>query len=41
VFDVKPAIVGATLTDSNSTQTQAGYYDVLGPRLYVGLKIQF
>jgi iron complex outermembrane recepter protein len=41
VFDVDPAIVGATPTDSNSTSTQAGYYDVLGPRLYAGLKVQF
>jgi outer membrane receptor protein involved in Fe transport len=41
VFDVDPAIVGATPTDSNSASTNSGYYDVLGPRLYVGLKIQF
>ncbi len=41
VFDTDPAIVGARPTDSNSTSTSAGYYDVLGPRLYVGLKIEF
>ena len=41
VFDVEPAIVGATLLDSNSASTQAGYYDILGPRLYAGIKIEF
>jgi outer membrane receptor protein involved in Fe transport len=41
VFDVKPAIVGATPTVCNSASTQAGYYDILGPRLYAGIKIQF
>lgn len=41
VFDTDPAIVGATPTDSNSASTNSGYYDTLGPRLYVGLKIDF
>ena len=41
LFDREPEIVGATATDSNSTSTNAGYYDVLGRRLYVGVKVQF
>jgi outer membrane receptor protein involved in Fe transport len=41
VFDTDPAVVGATLTDSNSNSTMPGYYDTLGRRAYVGLKIQF
>jgi len=41
VFDTDPAVVGARPTDSNSGSTNTGYYDVLGPRLYVGLKIDF
>jgi outer membrane receptor protein involved in Fe transport len=41
LFDTDPAIVGATPTDSNSSSTNSGYYDVLGPRLYLGLKIDF
>ena len=42
-----PAIVGAvragptTLADSNSASTLAGYYDTLGRRYYVGLKMDF
>ncbi len=36
-----PAVVGALPTDSNSASTIPGYYDPLGRRLYVGLKIQF
>lgn len=41
LFDTDPAIVGATPTDSNSSSTLPGYYDTLGRRLYLGLKIQF
>ncbi len=41
LFDTDPAIVGALPNDSNSNQTIAGYYDVLGRRAYVGVKIQF
>jgi iron complex outermembrane recepter protein len=41
LFDTDPAIVGATPTDSNSSSTLPGYYDTLGRRVYVGLKIQF
>jgi hypothetical protein len=36
-----PAIVGATPTDSNSNSTAAGYYDTLGRRLYIGLRMEF
>jgi iron complex outermembrane receptor protein len=36
-----PAIVGATPTDSNSSSTIGGYYDTLGRRLYVGLRMEF
>jgi outer membrane receptor protein involved in Fe transport len=41
LLDVDPAIVGATPTDSNSASTLAGYYDTLGRRLYVGLRMEF
>jgi len=41
LFDTDPAVVGATPTDSNSSSTLPGYYDTLGRRLYLGLKIQF
>jgi outer membrane receptor protein involved in Fe transport len=41
LLDEDPAVVGATLTDSNSNSTQAAYYDALGRRAYIGLKIQF
>ncbi|HEY8520115.1 MAG TPA: TonB-dependent receptor [Gammaproteobacteria bacterium] len=41
LFDTDPAVVGATPTDSNSASTLPGYYDTLGRRMYVGLKIQF
>jgi iron complex outermembrane recepter protein len=36
-----PAVVGATPTDSNSNTTLAGYYDTLGRRFYVGLRMEF
>jgi iron complex outermembrane recepter protein len=41
LFDVKPAVVGALPTDTNSSSTLPGYYDTLGRRLYVGIKMQF
>jgi outer membrane receptor protein involved in Fe transport len=41
LFNEDPAIVGATPTDSNSATTLPGYYDTLGRRLYVGIKIDF
>jgi outer membrane receptor protein involved in Fe transport len=41
LLDEDPAVVGATLTDSNSNSTQAAYYDALGRRAYIGLKVQF
>jgi iron complex outermembrane receptor protein len=41
VFDVEPAIVGALPGDTNSNSTLPGYYDPLGRRMYVGVKISF
>ena len=41
LFDVEPAVVGAMPNDTNSNSTLTGYYDPLGRRAYVGLKIQF
>jgi hypothetical protein len=40
-LDEDPAIVGATPTDSNSNSTLAGYYDTLGRRMYIGVKLLF
>ena len=41
LFERSPAVVGATPTDSNSNSTIPGYYDTLGRRYYVGLKMNF
>jgi outer membrane receptor protein involved in Fe transport len=41
LLDEDPAVVGATPTDSNSNSTLAGYYDTLGRRAYIGIKVQF
>ncbi|HVJ30002.1 MAG TPA: TonB-dependent receptor, partial [Gammaproteobacteria bacterium] len=41
LLNTDPAIVGATPTDSNSSSTLAGYYDTLGRRFYVGLRMDF
>jgi outer membrane receptor protein involved in Fe transport len=41
LFDTDPSVVGATPTDSNSNSTMGGYYDTLGRRYYVGVKVQF
>ena len=41
LLDTKPAIVGALPNDTNSASTMPAYYNPLGRRLYVGLKIQF
>ncbi len=41
LLDEDPAVVGATPVDSNSNSTAAGYYDTLGRRLYVGLRMEF
>ncbi len=41
LFDTDPAVVGATPTDSNSSSTLPAYYDTLGRRIYVGVKMQF
>jgi outer membrane receptor protein involved in Fe transport len=41
LLNTDPAVVGATPTDSNSASTLAGYYDTLGRRFYVGLRMEF
>ena len=41
LLNTDPAIVGATPTDSNSASTLAGYYDSLGRRYYIGLRMDF
>lgn len=41
LLNTDPAVVGATPTDSNSSSTLAGYYDTLGRRYYVGLRMDF
>jgi outer membrane receptor protein involved in Fe transport len=41
IFDIDPAVVGATPTDSNSASTLASYSDPLGRRLWVSLNVQF
>jgi iron complex outermembrane receptor protein len=41
LLDTDPAVVGALPGDSNSASTIPGYYDTLGRRLFVGLKIEF
>jgi outer membrane receptor protein involved in Fe transport len=39
--DVQPNIVGARLGDNNAEVTRADYYDILGRRMYVGIKMSF
>jgi iron complex outermembrane receptor protein len=39
--DVQPNIVGATATDHNAEVTRPDYYDILGRRAYVGVKMAF
>ncbi|HWK55086.1 MAG TPA: TonB-dependent receptor [Hyphomicrobiales bacterium] len=41
LFDRDPVIVGARADDRNSASTSPGYYDVLGRRYYVGLRVEF
>jgi len=41
LLNTDPAIVGATPTDSNTASTLAGYYDTLGRRYYIGLRMDF
>ncbi|MET0293345.1 MAG: TonB-dependent receptor [Steroidobacteraceae bacterium] len=40
LFYKKPNVVGAIPTDSNSNQTNTGYYDVLGRRFYLGVHVE-
>ncbi len=39
--DEQPNIVGARVGDNNAEVTRADYYDILGRRMYVGVKISF
>jgi len=39
--DVQPNVVGATTSDHNAEVTRPDYYDVLGRRAYVGVKMNF
>lgn len=41
LFDIEPRVVGAMPNDTNSNSTLAGFYDPLGRRAYVGIKIAF
>lgn len=45
LFDKNPPVVGAdpfaVNADTNSDQTNPGYYDILGRRWYMGLKVAF
>ena len=41
LFDKAPLVVEATPVDSNTDTTRAEYYDILGRRAYVGLKMSF
>ena len=39
--DVQPNIVGARVGDNNAEVTRADYFDVLGRRAYIGVKMTF
>ncbi len=41
LFDKAPLVVEATPVDTNTDTTRAEYYDTLGRRLYIGLKMSF
>jgi outer membrane receptor protein involved in Fe transport len=41
LFNKAPLVVEATPTDSNTDVTRSEYYDILGRRMYVGLKMSF
>jgi outer membrane receptor for ferrienterochelin and colicin len=41
LFDKAPLVVEATPVDSNTDVTRAEYYDILGRRMYVGIKMSF
>jgi len=41
LFDKMPLVVEATPTDSNTDVTRTEYYDILGRRFYVGVKMSF
>jgi outer membrane receptor protein involved in Fe transport len=41
LLDEDPLIVGATATDGNAEVTRADYFDILGRRAYIGIKMSF
>jgi outer membrane receptor protein involved in Fe transport len=41
LLDEEPLIVGATATDGNAEVTRADYFDILGRRMYFGVKMSF
>ena len=41
LLDEDPLIVGATATDGNAEVTRADYFDILGRRAYLGIKMSF
>ena len=41
LFDEEPLVVGATATDGNAEVTRPDYFDILGRRMYIGVKMTF
>ena len=41
LLDEEPLIVGAQPGDNNAEVTRADYFDVLGRRVYIGIKMSF
>jgi hypothetical protein len=41
LLDEQPPIYGSRPGDRNAEVTRADHYDILGRRMYVGLKMQF
>ena len=41
LLDEEPLIVGAQPGDNNAEVTRADYFDVLGRRAYIGIKMSF
>jgi outer membrane receptor protein involved in Fe transport len=41
LLDEDPRVIGADPTNTNAANTNAQYYDILGRRAYVGLKMRF
>jgi outer membrane receptor protein involved in Fe transport len=41
LLDEEPLVVGATATDGNAEVTRPDYFDILGRRMYIGVKMSF